>query len=220
MVIKTKEDLEAKLAEGWKISKKGKYYYVQIYDTNKKRVLTEKISDDLKKEAEKLYHMQKLGMDPEDSKGGDVSAGTPTKAEKAITRAVEQKIVQHAIKQIDKRTKYLILWGEWVENNILPLCSGDTFDDKAEEVIAELERMLELYLKSDALLAQLQKLKSEVEVYKTIIEKLKKKVQATQELKDLIVKLADKNPKLAAQLVDQFMLIIGRTYDVEVGVRV
>jgi len=208
MVVRTKEELDARIADGWGLSKKkGRYWYLQKRDPETGRILTEKVDDSLRDYCEELYYMrklQRLGVRVDKSSSGSTSSRT----EIALEKAVSQKIVQHAIKHIDKRTKKLLEWGEWVDNHITTLVPGDTWEEKAEGVLQLLDEMFKVYVEYEEIAGELQKLRTENQILNEMIRELKKKLEPITQLRQLIIDLAKAgNTELVEKLVNKYIAL-------------
>lgn len=208
MVVRTKEELDARIADGWGLSKKkGRYWYLQKRDPETGRILTEKVDDSLRDYCEELYYMrklQRLGVRVDKSSSGSTSSRT----EIALEKAVSQKIVQHAIKHIDKRTKKLLEWGEWVDNHITTLVPGDTWEEKAEGVLQLLDEMFKVYVEYEEIAGELQKLRTENQILNEMIRELKKKLEPVTQLRQLIIDLAKAgNTELVEKLVNKYIAL-------------
>lgn len=208
MVVRTKEELDARIADGWGLSKKkGRYWYLQKRDPETGRILTEKVDDSLRDYCEELYYMrklQRLGVRVDKSSSGSTSSRT----EIALEKAVSQKIVQHAIKHIDKRTKKLLEWGEWVDNHITTLVPGDTWEEKAEGVLQLLDEMFKVYVEYEEIAGELQKLRTENQILNEMIRELKRKLEPITQLRQLIIDLAKAgNTELVEKLVNKYIAL-------------
>jgi len=206
MVVTSKEELEARLLDGWGLSKKkGKYWYLQKRDPETGRILTEKVHDSLRDYCEQLYMMRKL-----EKRGVKVEqSSTPSRAEQKIEKAVETKIVQHAIKHIDKRTKKLLEWGEWVDLHITTIVPGDTWDEKAERVKEQLDEMFKTWLEYEEIASELERLRAENKILRDLIEEMKNKLEPLKLLKELIVELSRTgNTKIVENLINKYMALV------------
>jgi len=235
MPIRSEEELWSYLLDGWAITRKGKYYYVQKKEGGKVRNV--KIDDKLKKLAEELHYIYKFERDKyqdmlaekattikpktTSSQGSQSSRGPNTSSqddkiakavadnlERKVTKAVEQKLTYRVVKHLDLQTKYIMKWGEWVLNHVVTIVPGDTFEEKAQEVDKFLDEMFRFYLQSDDMKRELDQLRIENTLLKEALENLRKRLDAISQLKELIIQLADKNPDLAKQLIEQFIALI------------
>ena len=108
MVIRTKRELLDRLENGWYLVKKRDRWYVQLNLPGNK-YKTEIVDKSLDKLCQQIRN--------NNAKIDEVAE----KAEEKIAKKVTESVVKEAARQIDERTKMIMQWGTWVENNLLPL---------------------------------------------------------------------------------------------------
>lgn len=210
MVVTSKEELDQKLLDGFGLSKKkNRYWYIQKKDPTTGKVITEKVSDELKDYCEELYMMNKLKKKGIKVEPQETHSTVATKAEKQIAKAIQNKIVQHTIKHIDKRTKKLLEWGEWVDNHLTTIAVGDTWEEKAENVSKLLDDIFKAFLDYEEIASELQKLRAENQMLKDVLNTMKKKLNPLNQIKELILELSRTgNTKIVENLINKYLGIL------------
>ena len=180
MVVRSQKELLERLENGWNLVRKRDRWYVQRRLPGNK-YQTEIVDKGLNNFCQKIRN---------DSKSVE-EAGE--KAEEKIAKKVQESVVKEAVRQIDMRTKYIMKWGTWVENNILPLSPGETWEEKANFVIDMLEELKQAYPKYASFEEKVLTLEKENIFLKDIIKALQKQVDVYKALEKALLEAIRSN---------------------------
>ncbi|RLJ00902.1 MAG: hypothetical protein DRP11_05275 [Candidatus Aenigmatarchaeota archaeon] len=135
----------------------------------------------------------------------------PTKAESDLQKKIDKMIVQHFAAVADKRIKYIMKWGLWVETNILPLAPGNTWDEMAKNVEKMLEDIKETVPKYMELKAEVEKLRAENQFLKDLITIMKQRLDPINAIREAL-KVAVQtgaNPEVINMLIQRLLELTG-----------
>lgn len=207
MVIKTVEEILKRLKEGWSFSLKRGYLYMQKWDPDRKTTRSEKIANDLVPVAMKIWEeeRQKWAQKAQQKRTEMMATKIEDKISQKIVTSVTQKVAQ----QIDIQTKYLLEWGVWVANEILPLIEGKTFTERAAKVKEFLKAMKEAFPKVQDLLAEVDKLRRENELLRDVIKTLKDQLSVHVTMRQAIVEAIRAGDRdLVDSLLNKYLALV------------
>ena len=172
MVIRSKKELEEKLEAGFYLVKKKDRWYVQKRLPGNKYI-TEIVDRSLDDYCEEI-------------RGLKTAEAIAQKTEEKIAKKISESTVKQVVKAIDLRTKWIMEWGTWVENNLLPYADGKTFEEKAQFVLEMLDELKRSYPEFLKIQERIRKLEAENRVLKDLINSLINKVNAFTAIKEAL----------------------------------
>jgi len=213
MVIQTVEEILQRLKEGWSFSRKGKYLYMQKWDSEHKTTRTEKIANDLVPIALKIWEEQRAKI--LENKEKMRKEMTAAKIEDKMSQKIVSSVTQRVAQTIDIQTRWILEWGTWVANKVLPLADGNTFAERARKVNQLLEAMLEAFPHVQELMTELEKLKKENELLRDVIRTLKEQLSVHVTIRQAIVEAIRSGDRdLVESLMNKYLALVTKQQSV------
>ena len=176
MVVRSKKQLEEKLEQGFYLVRKLGRWYVQKRLPSGK-YLTEAVSRELWDYCEEIRGLKDKEKEVET---------TVEKAEKKIVDKAASSVVKTVTRAIDQRAKWIMEWGTWVENNLLPYAEGRTFEEKAKFVIEMLEELKRSFVEYSQVQDKLKKLEAENRALKDLLNVMMQRMSVYDALRDAL----------------------------------
>lgn len=199
MVVRTKQELDERISQGWGLTIKRGRFYVQRRMPGG-RVVSEIVAKNLNDYAAQLYqeirgkkpdNVEEANIEDkeqEDKKTDEKAEKMEKEIDKELRKKAKQSVVKHLAKTLDKRTQYLIEWGLWVEANILPRADGETWEEKAKNTLDLLNKIKDSVGRMLVLADENEKLRKENTTLKDMIKVMIKKLDAVNLLRDALNK--------------------------------